>query len=68
MADQSVIQGMFPLSHLWERILFDSDASYSFIALSCVKELDLEVETLETSLHVSSPLGTRVSVDMIFRD
>ena len=27
------------------------------------KELGLEVETLEKTLHVSSPIGTRVSVD-----
>ena len=30
--------------------------------------LSLEVKTLEESLHVSSPLGTRVSVDQICRD
>ena len=30
-----------------------------------VKDLGLEVETLEESLHASSPLGTRVSVDKI---
>ena len=33
-----------------------------------MKELGLEVETLEKSLHVSTPLGTRVSVDLICRD
>ena len=33
-----------------------------------MKELGLEVETLEKPLHVSSLLGTRVSVDMICRD
>ena len=33
-----------------------------------MKELGLEVETLEDSLHVSSPLGIRVSVDKIYRD
>ena len=38
------------------RVLFDSDASYSFIVASCVKDLGLEVETLEESLHVNSPL------------
>ena len=27
-----------------------------------------EVETLEKSLHVSSPLGTRVRIDQIYRD
>ena len=59
---------MFLLSRLWARILFDSGASHSFIAASCVKKLSLEVETLEKSLHVSSPLGTRVSIDMICQD
>ena len=32
-----------------------------------MKDLGLEVETLEKPLHVSSPLGTRVSVDQICR-
>ena len=59
---------MFLLSRLWARILFDYGALHSFIAASCVKELGLEVETFEKQLHVSSPLGTRVSVDMICRD
>ena len=30
-----------------------------------MRELSLEVETLEKLLYVSSPLGTRVSVDLI---
>ena len=33
-----------------------------------MRELDLEVETLEEPLCVSSPLGIRVSVDLICRD
>ena len=31
-----------------------------------MRELGLEVETLEKLLYVNSPLGTRVSVDLIF--
>ena len=58
---------MFLLSRLWVRILFDSSASHSFITASCVRELGLEVETLENPFHVSSPLGTRMSVDLICR-
>ena len=65
--DRSVIQGTFLLSRLWARILFDSGASHSFITASCVRELGLEFETLEKFLYVSSPLGTRVSVDLIYR-
>ena len=63
LADQSVIQGTFLLSRLWARVLFDSSASHSFIVESCLKDLSLEVETLEEPLHVSSPLGTRVNID-----
>ena len=33
-----------------------------------MKGLGLEVETLENSLYVNSPLGTRVSVDQIGQD
>ena len=56
---------MFLLSRLWERILFDSSASHSFIDASSVRELGIEVETLEEPMHVSFPLGTKVSVDLI---
>ena len=66
--DQSVIQGMFLLSRLWAKILFDYGASHSFVAASSVNVLGLEVETLDEPLHVSSPLGTRVRVDKICRD
>ena len=54
--DPSVIQGMFLLSRLWARVLFDSGASHSFIAASCVNVLGLKVESLEKPLHVNSPL------------
>ena len=56
------------LFRIWARVLFDYSASHSFIAASCVKDLGLEVETLEKSLYVNSPLGTKVSIDMICRD
>ena len=63
-----MIQGTFLLFHLWARVLFDYGASHSFITALCVKELGLEVETLEKPLHVSSPLRTRVRVDQICWD
>ena len=48
--------------------MFDSGVFHSFIAASCVKDLGLKVETLEESLHVSSHLGTRVSIDQTCQD
>ena len=59
---------MFLLSCLWARVLFDSGASHSFIAASCVNVLGLKVESLENPLQVSSPLGIRVRIDQICRD
>ena len=38
---------------------------FIWVVASCVKGLGLEVEILEKPSYVSSPLGTRVSVDMI---
>ena len=65
--DQSVIQGTFLLFRLWARVLFDSGASHSFIAASCVRVLGLEVENLDEPLYVSSPLGTKARIDRICR-
>ena len=62
------MQGMFLLSRLWARVLFDFGPSHSFIASSCVNVLGLKVESLEKPLHVSSPLGIRVRIDQICRD
>ena len=58
---------MFLLSRLCARVLFDSCASHLFIVASCVRELGLDVETLEKPLYVSSPIGTRVSLDLMCR-
>ena len=66
--DKSMIQGMFFLSRLWAKILFDSGASHSFVTLSSVDVLGLEVETLDELLYVSSPLGIKVTIDQICRD
>ena len=48
-------------------MLFDSGASHSFIVASVVRELDLEVETLEEPMYVSSPLWTKASIYLICR-
>ena len=48
-------------------MLFDSGASHLFIVVSVVIELILEVEALEEPLYVSSPLGIRARIGMIYR-
>ena len=59
---------MVLLSRLWAKILFYFSESHYFVSASSVDVLGLKVETLEESLHVSSPLGTRVRIDKICRD
>ena len=58
----------FLLSYFLTRVLFKFECIiFIFVVASCVKGLGLEVEILEKPSYVSSPLGTRVSVDMICR-
>ena len=48
-------------------MLFDFGVSHSFIVTSVVRELGLEVKTLEEPLYVSSLIGARTSIDLICR-
>ena len=48
-------------------MLFDSGASHSFITTSVVIELGLEVKALEDPFYVSSPLGIKARIGMIYR-
>ena len=63
-----MIQGMFLLSRLWARVLFDYGESHSFVIASCVNKLGLKVETLEELLHVNSPLGIGMRIDQYSQD
>ena len=47
-------------------MLFDSGASHSFIVASVMIELGLEVKALAKPLYVSSPLGIRARIGMIY--
>ena len=62
------MQGTFLLLLLLTRVVFELDASYSFINASCVTDLDLEVEAFREAVCECSSLGCRVRVDLIGRD
>ncbi|XP_058180091.1 uncharacterized protein LOC131298630 [Rhododendron vialii] len=63
--DPSVIQGTLILYSTCVQALFDSGASHSFISTTCVSTLGLETEPLGTTMHVTSPLGGKISVGLI---
>ena len=62
------MQGTFLPLHLFHRVAFGLDASWSFINASCVTDLGLEVEAFRESMCGCSSLGCRVRVDRIGRD
>ena len=68
--EQPDMQGTFLLLHLLTRIVFELNASYSFINASCVTDLGLEVEAFREAEAMCgcSSLGCRVRVDLIGRD
>ena len=48
--EQPYMQGTFLILHLLTRVVFELDASYSFINASCVKDLYLEVEAFREAM------------------
>ncbi|XP_059627390.1 uncharacterized protein LOC132270213 [Cornus florida] len=58
---------MFLVSHSWARVLFDSGASYSFIALSFVRALGLEASQLDRPLCVDMPVGGSIALSRVCR-
>ncbi|XP_058211484.1 uncharacterized protein LOC131323652 [Rhododendron vialii] len=63
--DPSVIQGTLILYSTCVQALFDLRASHSFISIACVSALGLKTEPLGTTMHVTSPLGGKISVGLI---
>ena len=62
------MQGTFLPSHLFTRVAFKLDASYSLIVASCVIDLNLKVKAFRENTYRCSSLGSRVRVDLVGRD
>jgi hypothetical protein len=52
-----VIIGMFFINHTFAVVLFDSEASHSFISVAYVKKHNLPMALLRCQMIVSSPEG-----------
>ena len=63
--ETAVVRGTFLLFNSFAKVLFDSGASHSFIALSFVRALELETEELDSPLFVETPLGSKSSLNRI---
>ena len=59
------MRGTFLLFNFFAGVLFDFEASHSFIAASFVLALGLETEELNPPLFVDTPIGGRMPLDCI---
>ena len=62
------MEGTLVLFHTQVRVLFDTGASNSFIAVRVMCELGLVPQTLKTAFNVISPLGAIVKLGKVCRD
>ena len=51
----------------WARVLIDTGASHSFIALSFALALGLEIEVLDSVLLLGTPVGSRSTLRRVCR-
>ena len=65
--DTSVVRGTFLVFNSWARVLIDTGASHSFIALSFALSLGLEVEVLDSVLALDTPMGGRTTLRRVCR-
>ncbi|GFY99446.1 hypothetical protein Acr_13g0008460 [Actinidia rufa] len=65
--EPSVIRGTFPVFNSWATVLIDTGASCSFIASAFAFALGLEVDLLDSTLLVDTPVGGVVPLNRVCR-
>ncbi|GFY91298.1 hypothetical protein Acr_07g0014940 [Actinidia rufa] len=65
--EPSVIRGTFPIFNSWATVLIDTGASCSFIASAFAFALGLEVDLLDSTLFVDTPVGGVVPLNRVCR-
>ena len=65
--EPSVIRGTFPVFNSWATVLIDTGASCSFIASTFAFALGLEVDLLDSTLLVDTPVGGVVHLNRVCR-
>ena len=60
MEGQQNVEGTITLFHTQVKVLFDTGASNSFVAVKTMCELGLVPQALKTALNAISPLGATV--------
>ena len=66
--EQQNLEGTLTLFNSQAKVLFDTGASNSFIAIKTVQELGLRPQALEVPLNVVSPLGVSIKIGKVCKD
>ena len=64
-AGRNVVDGMLLISQSWAHVLFDTGATHSFVSVSLVQALQLDVENCDRPLVLSTPMGGLSEVTLI---
>ncbi|XP_070045746.1 uncharacterized protein [Nicotiana tomentosiformis] len=67
LASDSVITGTISVCGRDASVLFDPGSTYSYVSSPFVHFLDIPRESLDTPVHVSTPVGDYVVVDRIYQ-
>ena len=64
----NVVAGTLLLNHLPVFMLFYSGATHSFIAYKTIEKLGMSPHRVFMGFAISTPLGERVDVDIVYKD
>ena len=60
-----MVTGTIPVSGIHASILFDSDATHSFISTTFIRQHDIGCEPMKTKLYVETPVGGILSTESV---
>ena len=64
----STVSGILIVNHLHARILFDSNATQSFVNFEFARKLTSKPDEVDIQLYVTTPSGTIYHTELIIRD
>ncbi|XP_070034865.1 uncharacterized protein [Nicotiana tomentosiformis] len=67
VSSDAVITSIISICHRDASVLFDHDSTYSHVSSYFTRYLDTPHDSLDMSVHVSTPVGDSIMVDRVYR-
>ena len=64
-ASNAVVTGTIPVSGIHASVLFDSDATHSFISTTFIRQHDIVCEPMKIKLYIETPVGGILSTENV---